>query len=284
MPIRAAARTVEDRTVADRVRALLARGGPVTVLAPPPGLLRELTVGVFRDPPVGADPTPPIRVVAADDDLTALSETFGAGHKATELADRDIVDYRGADSVPVAGPLLVGPGRVVSVVGFERRYGFVEGDDALASLGSDRAERAFEAATRWAFEDRSGWRQVTTALAERTDDATLRTFLDALAVRRYAPAERSLDVVSLAILAGARTRAPQKAIADWCTACDIAAASTVSNRKSTLAEHGLVTTTRAPPDGVGAPVQELALADEYLAERPIEEVYDAVADVLTAAE
>lgn len=283
MPIRAAVRPIDDEGISGVVRDLLPRGGPVTVLAPTPGLLCELTVGVFEDPPVGADATPPIRVVADADALGALSETFGAGHKAAELAERGVVGYRVTASNPVVGPLLVGPNRAVSVVAFDRRYGFVEvDDDRLASLGNERAGRAYADASEYEFPDRPAWRRVTTAFADRTDDLTLRTFLDLLAVRRRARAERTLGVVTTALLAAARTETAQKAVADWCVACDLAAESTVSNRKSTLADHGLVTTARAPPNGVGAPVKRLTLADEYLESRPVEEVYDAVADVLTA--
>ena len=279
MPLGPAAESVHDRTIADWVRELLGRERPVTVLGPSAELLAAVTVGIFEDPPVGADTRPPV-VVAERGTLETIDDTFGVAHRVSELADRGLVEFRVGEAARKAGPLLAGSGRVVTVVDFERSYGLVEvEDDRLRSLGRDRAARARESAARYEFDDRPEWRTVTTTLQERTNRETLEELLDGLAARRAAPAGRTLDVPTVALLAGARTEAPQKGIAQWCESCDIAAASTVSNRKSALAEHGLVTTKRAPPDGVGAPVHRLTVGDAYLAEQSMSTAYDIVADL-----
>lgn len=284
MPIRGGTTSVHDRTITDCVSELLDRDAPVTVMGLPPAMLVELTVGTFAEPPVGHGVETPIVVIGELDTLSALDETFGGGHQAAELARRGLVEYRVSDSLPVSGPVVVGSDSVVSVIGFERSYGLVETDgNRLTSLGSDRAASARQSSDQFEFGDRPDWRTVTTDLQTRTDAETLRTFLEVLGIRRQAAAPRTLDVPTIALLAGACTNAPQKGIAAWCERCDVAAASTVSNRKSTLAASDIVTTTRAPPDGVGAPVHELVYADEHLAERSIEDVYAVAADVLTGS-
>lgn len=281
MPIRQATQSLGSETLPGYVDSLLGRDSQVTVLAPPPALLVTLTTGTYRDPPVDARTAPPIRVVARPDVLDALAETFQVGHQAAELADRDLIGYRALASVPVSGPLVVADGRVASVVSFEGTYTLIEGDRSpLVSVGTDHAAALWERAEPALDTDVPEWREMTVSLTAVTSRETALAFGDLLAARRIAAPDRTLDVPTLAVLAGACTGARQKDVADWCTRRSIAAASTVSARKRRLDEHGLVTTEPIQQATVGAPVHRFTFADDHLSGLDRDRQYEIVADVL----
>jgi len=278
-PIREAAVPAGEHAFGERVVALAERQPPVYVLAPSPALAVAATRAVFASPPVPASVDHPVRVVTRPAVLDRLYDTFRAGHQAAELTDRAVVGYRAVESLPVSGPLVVAADNVEAVVSFGRSYGHFEPRRSnLASMGRDRASTLYDRADP-VVADRPAWRAVTTALVERTARETLSALTDLLDARRAAPADRTVDVATVAVVAGARTGARQKAVASWCAEQAVAAASTVSQRKSTLVDRGLVESS-PDPDGVGAPVHRLRLADEHLAAAPTADLYDVVASVL----
>jgi hypothetical protein len=278
-PIREAAVPAGERAFGERVVALAESNPPVYVLAPLPALSVAATRAVFDSPPVASPVDAPVRMVTTPAVLDRLYDTFRAGHQAAELADRGVVDYRAVESLPVSGPLVVAGDTVEAVVSFGRSYGHFDPSRAnLASLGCERAATLYERSDP-VVADRPAWRTVTTGLAERATPETLSALTDLLDARRAAPADRTVDVATVAVVAGARAEARQKAVAAWCAEQSVAAASTVSGRKSTLVERDVV---EASPDrdGVGAPVHRLTLADDYLAAASTEDLYDVVASVL----
>lgn len=282
MGIRESIQNASGRPFGAHLESLLDDRAPVYVLAPPPGLLVELTTATFRNPPLGATAEPPLRILADREQLSALFDTFEASHKAAELIAQSLVTYRAIDEAPVSAPLVVAEAYAATVVVFGQTYGIFETDRSnLASLSRDRIDDCWTAGTPVSPPDRPEWRTVTTALAEHTSEETLSVFRSLLDARRAAPEPETLDVVTIAVLAGARTQTLQRDVARWCTDQSVAAASTVSIRKSDLADRGIVSNTRDPPDGVGAPVKRLMLADDHLAASSVENLYDVVATVMT---
>lgn len=281
MPVGAGLTSAGEQSFAARVRAVRPTGRPVYVLAPPPALLAELTIATFRDPPVTASVGDPIRVVATPETLDSLFEAFRPGHQAAELHSRDLLTYRTADSVPLSGPLVVAGDTAATVVSFGRTYGLFDADSAsLASLGTERAAALWERADPVDPPERPEWRAVTVSLADRTSQETLAAFVELLDARREAPPAETLDLPTLAVLAGSASQSLQKAVVAWCESQSVAAASTVSTRKSALEAGGIVTVTRDPPDGVGAPGHRLMLADDHLAALSPAELYDVAASVI----
>lgn len=283
MPIRKGGRSVHDSSLAEYLDRVLTAAPPVYVLQPPPGLLVELTTGTFADPPVTSPVENPVRVVADADLLGQLFDTFRAGHQAAELTDRDLIAYRSAASTPLSGPLIVTEADVATVVSFGQTYGVFEGErPELSTLGFDRAREVWTDAEPESA-DRPAWRSVSVSLSNNTAPETLETFTALLDARRGATPDETIDVPTVAVLAGAATGALQKNIAAWCSDHSVAAESTVSNRKNDLVEAGIVSTRRDPQGGVGAPVHRLALADEHLESLPPAELYEVAVDVLWAA-
>jgi hypothetical protein len=277
MPIREGASSVHEQTAGEQILSL---DPPVYVVAPSPAMLVEATTATFQDPPVTASVDTPLRIVTTPEQMTALSETFRAGHQAAELAAQRVVGFRTKASLPVDSPVIVGPGHVSTVVSFGQSYGLFDSVHAgVESLARERATAVWDEATA-ATVDRPAWRTVTVDLEDRTCPRTRQTFVGLLDARRDAPCDRTLDVPTLAVLAGAVTGALQKAIADWCQSQSVAAASTVSTRKSVLCERGLVAVRPDPQDSVGAPVHRLTLADEHLDGLSPAELYDVVVDVV----
>lgn len=280
MPIRQAARSLDGQPIAEYVDSLPGEA-PVTVLAPSPGVLADLTAGTYADPPVSGSSTPAVRVVARTETLFALYETFQTGHQACELADREVVGYRALESVPLAGPVVVAPDHVASVVVFEDSYALVGTDRTdLAAVGVDRARTLWDRAEALDHPALPTWREVTLSLTEATGRETARTFDRLLAARRRATQARTLDVPTVAVLAGAATGARQRDLADWADRQSLAAASTLSTRKQTLEARGLVTTTPVSDASVGAPVHRLDVADEYVRGLTAEEFYEVAEELL----
>jgi hypothetical protein len=280
--IDAGATPTGSRTFPDALRRSLYAGPPVYVLSPPPALLAESVLALFADPPVDTAVEPPVRVVTTPSVRAECLDTFRVGQQAAELVDSGLLGFRTAETLPVSGPLVVGEDGATTAVTFGDAYAlFDAADRGVARVGRDRAREAYEAATPLSVPDRPRWRAVASDLRDRSDEATLSALVALLDARRSAPAARTLDVPTVALLAGAGTTASQKAIARWCVEHDVAAKSTVSTRKQRLVERGLLET--VPVAGsVGAPVHRLAFADDHLRALSPAERYAVAADVLTA--
>jgi len=281
--IDAGATPTGTRTFSDAVRQSLDADPPVYVLSPPPALLAESVLALFGDPPVDTAVERPVRVVTTPSVRADCLDTFRVGQQAAELVDMGVLGLRTVETLPVSGPLVVGREQATTAVTVDDAYAlFDAADRGVARVGRETAREVYEAATPLSVPDRPRWRAVASDLRDRTDAATLSALVALLDARRTAPAARTLDVPTVALLAGAGTTASQKAIARWCVEHDVAAESTVSERKQRLVERGLLET--VPVAGsVGAPVHRLAFADEHLRALSPADRYAVAADVLTAA-
>lgn len=104
------------------------------------------------------------------------------------------------------------------------------------------------------------WKELLAGLAEATSSETAREF-ETLVEAATPDDLDSLDEVSLALIAAARTGALQYDISKWGEEMNIGSKATFSRRKSTLENDGVITTEPIKVK-VGRPRDRLLLADE----------------------
>lgn len=216
-----------------------------------------------------------VEILAPESIIDELKRSFPLNSKFKEILEQHTTTLYATEEalLPTA---VINREKVYYYIQIGKVEKFVElaGDD-IRTILTEEFESLLESATRVEI-DTPAWSELLTELESIVGSPT-RSEFEQLIEAAQLKDMNSLDVVSVAIIAAAQSGALTYDLGKWAEEVGVASKATISRRKSTLEDDGIIYTEKVPVE-IGRPRQRLVLADDVSAVR----VEDSEVDVTTS--
>ena len=201
-----------------------------------------------------------LKLIITNDIAEQLSDRFPLNSYFQKLEDRDGIEIRQESSDSSLSAIVHAEDRFYYPLSFGSVQTYVEiSNSQLHQRIEEEFDEIFNKSENLNLAVPS-WKELLEGLAEATSSSTAAEF-ESLVEAATPENLDSLDEISLALIAAARTGALQYDISNWGEEVNIGSKATFSRRKSSLVDDGIITTESVQMD-IGRPRDRLLIPDE----------------------